>query len=254
MNKEAALYFFQEGHKQFMTNVSVDCVIFGFNDNQLKVLLLKWKGVQDWCLPGGFIQKVEHIDRSAQRILQERTNLKDIYLRQFSTFGAPKRNASDQVFKGFAELGVEVPKDSWLFDRFISIGYYALVNFAKVEPTADLLSEAIEWWDLEEIPPLIFDHRSMIDEALKALRLQLDHEPIGRNLLPAKFTLPELQRVYETILDKEIDRRNFRKKILNLGILNKLDERKKGGAHRAAHLYQFNDERYDQLLQEGSAW
>lgn len=238
--------------KAFLTNLSVDCVIFGFDENELKVLLLKWKEVHQWCLPGGFILVNEVIEKAASRVLKERTGLSDIYLRQFHTFGGLDRSGADLKKALFSRVfGIEVPKESWLFERFISIGYYALVDHKTVVPTLDPVSDAAEWWNVCDLPTLVLDHNLIITKALDALRLQLNTEPIGLNLLPDKFTLPELQKLYETILGKEIDRRNFRKKMLSTGILEKLDELKTGGAHRSAHYYSFNLEEYNKNLEEG---
>ena len=197
----------------FLSNLSVDCVIFGFSGNELKVLLLKWKEVHRWSLPGGFIQTDEKIEDAAIRVLKQRTGLGDIYLRQFHTFGGLERSGVELKKELFLKVfGIEVPVESWLFSRFVSIGYYALVDFKDVTPTLDPVSEAAEWWNVSELPDLILDHNQMVDKALSALRLQISTEPIGLSLLPEKFTLPELQKLYETILGKEIDRRNFRKK------------------------------------------
>ena len=251
MSEQMRVWAFN-AHNTFLSNLSVDCVIFGFNEGELKVLLLKWKELGHWSLPGGFILTNEVVDNAANRVLMERTGLKDIYLRQFYTFGSLDRSGKElkkELFKRV--LNFEMPEESWLLTRFVSIGYYALVDFKDATPTLDQVSEAAEWWNVNEIPDLIMDHNLMVSKALDALRLQISTEPIGLNLLPEKFTLPELQKLYETILDKEIDRRNFRKKMISSGILEKLDEVKTGGAHRAAHLYCFNEEQYRKMLKEG---
>ncbi len=230
--------FNQFGDQLYLPHLSVDCVIFGFHDNQLKVLLLKWKGGQ-WCLPGGFIRHEESVDDAAQRILQERTGLTDIYLQQFYVFGNPKREKDKKK------------SPYWIGKRFISIGYYALVEFSKVEPQPDVFSEACEWFDIDEVPALIYDHHDIMLKALEALRLDLNDHPVGLNLLPKKFTMPELQRLYETILGEAIDRRNFQKYMLSLDILVRLEERKTGGAHKAPYLYQFDKKKYMQALKQG---
>ena len=236
--------FLQKGHRFFLRNLSVDCVIFGFHENQLKVLLLKWKQ-GPWCLPGGFVKKDESLQDSAVRTLRERTALKNIFLQQFHAFGNPKRE------KGKA--GNKVLKGSWLQDRFVTIGYYALVEYSKVKPHPDLFSDECKWWRIESVPTLLYDHREILNKALEALRLHLYNHPTGYNLLPEKFTMPELQKLYETILAKPIDRRNFQKKILSLKILEKLKERKTGGAHKAPFLYRFNVAKYKKVLKEGWA-
>jgi hypothetical protein len=239
--------FYEKGHEYFLPHLSIDCVIFGFHDNQLKVLLLKWKETQRWCLPGGFILKKEHIDDSAKRILEERTSLTNIFLKQFHTFGDPARERGKH--------GLKVPKGvksrNWLMDRFVTIGYWALVEFSKVTPLPDLFSFECQWWDIEKVPELILDHNQILEKALQSLRLDLNDYPLGKDLLPEKFTMPELQRLYETVLGKELDRRNFQKKILALEILDRLKETKQGGAHKAPFLYRFNQKKYEKALKQG---
>jgi 8-oxo-dGTP diphosphatase len=238
--------FFRRGDDFYLPHLSVDSVIFGFHENELKVLLLKWKDTNRWCLPGGFILKEEHIDDAAVRILKNRTSLEKIYLRQFYAFGDPARDRKKHGFK--APPGVT---QSWLMDRFITVGYWALVEFSKVVPTPDEFSLACTWWDLNSIPKLILDHNLIVEKALVSLRQHLNDYPIGRDLLPQKFTMPELQKLYETILDKKLDRRNFQKKILSLGILDRLKERKTGGAHKAPFLYRFNQRKYETAMKQG---
>ena len=238
--------FFRRGDDFYLPHLSVDSVIFGFHENELKVLLLKWKGTNRWCLPGGFILKEEHIDDAAVRILKNRTGLEKIYLRQFYAFGDPARDRKKHGFKAPAGVG-----QSWLMDRFITVGYWAIVEFSKVVPTPDEFSLACTWWDLNSIPKLILDHNFIVEKALASLRQHLNDYPIGRDLLPQKFTMPELQKLYETILDKNLDRRNFQKKILSLGILDRLKERKTGGAHKAPFLYRFNQRKYETAMKQG---
>ena len=238
--------FYTKGHLHFLTHLSIDCVIFGFHDNELKVLLLEWKDTKKWCLPGGFILKDEHVDDAAVRILKSRTGLEHIYLQQFYAFGDPNRDRKNHGFKpprGAAK--------SWLMERFVTIGYWSLVEFSKVNPSADQFSSDCRWWNLDKIPKLILDHNEIIKRAAQSLRLHLNEYPVGRDLLPEKFTMPELQRLYETILDKDIDRRNFQKKILALDILEKLKERKQGGAHKAPFLYRFDQRKYERAMKQG---
>ena len=238
--------FFKRGQDYYLPHLSVDCVIFGFHENELKVLLLQWKDTNRWCLPGGFIQKTEHIDDAAVRILKSRTGLDHIYLRQFHAFGDPKR--------GRKKHGMKPPRGvakSWLMDRFITVGYWAIVEFSKVVPSPDEFSLSCTWYDINDIPELILDHNEIVEKALSSLRQHLNDYPIGKDLLPEKFTMPELQKLYETILDKEVDRRNFQKKILSLEILDKLKERKTGGAHKAPFLYRFNQKKYESAMKQG---
>ncbi len=238
--------FFKRGNQYYLAHLSVDCVIFGFHENELKVLLLEWKGSKHWCLPGGFILKDEHVDDAAIRILKLRTSLDKIYLRQFYAFGDPGR--------GRKKPGVKPPAgltQSWLMDRFITLGYWALVEFSKVVPTPDEFSLSCKWWDIKNIPKLTLDHNEIVSKALDSLRHHLKDYPIGKDLLPEKFTMPELQHLYETILDKQIDRRNFQKKFLSLDILDRLKEVKHGGAHKAPYLYRFNRRKYKAALEQG---
>jgi hypothetical protein len=228
--------FYQRGDQVYLAHLSIDCVIFGFHDNQLKVLILKWKEGK-WCLPGGFIKHHESIDAAAVRVLKERTGLDDIYLKQFYAFGDPGREKGK-------------PKTSYWFDkRFISIGYYALVEYSKVNPKPDIFSEECRWFDVHQLPSLYLDHQTIVSKALESLRLDLNDHPVGINLLPTKFTMPELQKLYETILGETIDRRNFQKYMLSLDILIRLEERKTGGAHKAPYLYKFDKRKYAKALQ-----
>ena len=199
--------FFEIGHKYYMPHLSIDNVIFGFHNNELKVLLLQWKENQRWCLPGGFIYKDEHIEDAAIRVLRLRTGLDNIYLQQFYTFGDPQRERGKN--------GITKPKavksHSWFMDRFVTIGYWALVEFSKVVPKPDEFSETCTWWDIDKVPPLILDHNEILEKALQSLRLNLNDYPAGKDLLPQKFTMPQLQRLYETILGKQMDQTKLSK-------------------------------------------
>lgn len=240
----------QTGEHLFMHSLSVDCVIFGFHENQLKVLLLKHRHRNMWALPGGFIYKDEPADAAAYRVLKERTRLDEIFLKQFHVFGDPNRSNKDFHLEDLKKDGIRVDPEHWILQRFATIGYYALVEYSKVSPQPDTTSEKSEWWDIHQMPTLILDHREILEKALITLRTQLKYQPIGYNLLPEKFTMPELQKLYETILDKKLDRRNFQRKILSFGILNRLTETKKGVAHKAPYLYSFDLEKYNAALRE----
>ncbi|WP_347156708.1 NUDIX hydrolase [Pontibacter chitinilyticus] len=250
--EEEALRFVKHGHEQYLPHVALDCVIFGYHDQQLKILLLRVKGQESWGLPGGFIQRREPLTQAAYRILQDRTSLKDLYLQQFHTFGDTPFRVKETSAKEFADkYGLEVEEGTWLLERTLSIGYFALVDYSKVTVTTDFFTDAYHWSDISELPPLLFDHDDVVEKALSILRLQIYHQPIGYNLLPEKFTLPEIHVLYETILGKELDRRNFPKKLLALGLIKKLDEQRHIGAHRSPFLYQFDKTNYDKALQEG---
>lgn len=238
------------GHKKYLRHISVDCVIFGFHKNELKVLLLKANYAGMWALPGGFILKDEHMDEAAKRILEQRTGLTEIYLQQFHVFSEPGRSTK-RVNKQFLKnVGIE-GEESWMFDRFITVGYSALVDFTKAQPVADIFSDACEWFDIHKVPEMILDHNLILDTALNSLQLHLNYQPVGYNLLPEKFTMPELLKLYETILGRTLDRRNFQRKIISTGILKKLNETKKGVAHKAPYYYKFDLRKYQKALKAG---
>ncbi len=236
--------------KNFLNHISLDCVIFGFHNNELKVLMLHLKHTKEYTLPGGFLKIDETLEQAAQRILKERTGLGQIFLKQFKVFSDPERSKDNKAIKDATESGF--PPDMDFFSkRFITIGFYALVDFSKVKPTPDLFSDKCEWMTPNAEVPMLLDHKAIISDALAVLRVQLNQQPIGLKLLPKKFTMPQLQKLYETILGRELDRRNFQRKILSYKILNKLEERKTGGAYKAPFYYEFDLKRYQQALQDG---
>jgi 8-oxo-dGTP diphosphatase len=240
-----------EADNEFLAHISLDCVIFGFHDGQLKILLLKMENQDQLALPGGFMMREETLEDAAIRTLEERTGLGNIFLQQFHVFSDPGRSDSAGRLEDLKKLGMHPVKLEWFAQRFISVGFYALVEFSRVQPKPDALSETCSWYNLEERGPLILDHDLILDMALTTLRSQLNHQPIGYNLLPRKFTMPELQKLYETILDKKLDRRNFQRKMLSYGILNVLDEKRTGVAHKAPYLYSWHLRNYQKALKLG---
>ncbi|MFB9078624.1 NUDIX hydrolase [Flavobacterium procerum] len=240
-----------DNSQNYQPGLSIDCVIFGFHDNQLKVLLIEVENTQKWSLPGGFVPLDQDIDTAAITVLNSRTGVEGIFLRQFAVFGKVMRNHNhfgEEVLKSM-EISEEGSK--WLTQRFVTIGYYALVDFSKIVLNPTNKSETVKWIDHKEVPELILDHKEILDKALDTLRAELNLMPVGYNLLPEKFTVPEFQKLYETILDKKLDRRNFFRKITNIGILTKLDEKKNNVAHKAPNLYSFDKEKYDEVLKNG---
>ena len=213
--------------------VTVDGVVFGFDDADLKLLLVKrkvepFKG--QWALPGGFVTLNEGLEDAVRRELVEETGITRLYLEQLFTFGDPNRDPRERV---------------------ISIAYYALVKLAdhQVKAASDALEVA--WFPVAEPPKLAFDHERIVDVALRRLKAKVRYEPIGFELLPEKFTLGELQRLYEVVLEQALDKRNFRKKILGTELLEALDEFQQDVAHRAAQFYRFNRGRYEELKKRG---
>lgn len=232
----------EESFKKYIPTLSIDCAIFSFNENSLHVLTVKMKDQDSWGLPGGYVKKDENVDDAAVRILKDRTGTENIYLQQFYTFGNLKRS----------ESAFEEHDDSiWNKQRFVSIGYYALAEHSHVKLIIDEYSTAVEWKSIDDLPLFMMDHRTILDKALVTLREQLNNHPIGYNLLTEKFTMPELQKLYEAILGKKLNRGNFYRKILRYDILTKLDESRKGGAHKAPDLYSFDLEKYNSALKEG---
>ena len=224
---EKAKYSYKYPHP----SVTTDCVIFGFDGSRLKVLLVE-RGVEPfkgkWALPGGFLRMDESAEQGALRELQEETGLKTAYIKQFHTFTDPDRDPRERV---------------------ITIAYYALVRLQDVVAGDD--AARAEWFALDEVPSLAFDHDLILRVALKELRKQIHFEPIGFELLPEKFTIKELQLLYEAILDVKFDRRNFCNKMLKLGILTQLDETLPMPNKKIAFLYKFNPESYNEMKEKG---
>lgn len=230
-------YIVKENAEQSPKNplVAVDNVVFGWNGKELYLLLVKRNFepfLDHWALPGGFINYQESTEQAAQRKLFEETSLHDVFLEQLYTFSNPTRDPRNHV---------------------ISVAYYALINMQKHQITTqkNIHSSAVEWVSIENIPKLAFDHNEIVNVALQRLKGKITYTPIGFELLPEKFTLSELQLLYEKILNRSIDKRNFRKKILSYGLLESLQEYQQEVKHRAAQYYRFNPEKYTELAQEG---
>jgi len=213
--------------------VTVDGVVFGFDDADLKLLLIRRQiepNKGEWALPGGFVRIAEGLEEAARRELHEETGIRELYLEQLYTFGEPQRDSRERV---------------------ISVAYYALVKLSG--HTVRAASDAVDvaWFPVAELPKLAFDHERIVDTGLRRLKAKVRYEPIGFELLPEKFTLGELQRLYETVLEQTLDKRNFRKKILGMDLLEPLDKYQQDVAHRAAQFYRFNHQRYEQLKKRG---
>jgi len=212
--------------------LAVDCIIFGFRAGQLNLLLIRrdfepHRG--EWSLMGGFLKKDEDLKAGAERVVHSLTGLKNVYLEQFHTFGT-------------------VGRDS--VERTVSVGYYALVNQDKA--TAQLSEEyAAHWTPVKDLPSLIFDHPEMINAALDALRHRATHEPVGFELLPERFTLTQLQKLYEAIFDQPIDAGNFRRRLRKMDYLEQTDEKDFSESRRGANYYRFHADRYAAARRHG---
>lgn len=238
-NKKKVEHPDEEQWEKFMPGIAVDCTIFGYHEKDLKVLILEYKKTGFFALPGGFVGKEEDLDEAAERILLERTGLKNIYLNQFHTFGSLSRYDPTPMREIMEKNGFIPPDDHWLLRRFISIGYYALVDFKEADPIPDFLSDSCKWYDIGSVPVLIQDHHKIIKEALNQLRENIDHKAIGLTLLDDIFTMKELQNLYETILDKKLNRSSFHRKMMNSERLERIGKKNTGKSHRSPYLYRF---------------
>ncbi len=236
---------------QYLPSLSIDCVILGYKNEQLYALVLKWKNTRDWSLPGGFIKKDEDIDNAALHVLKNRTGLDISFLKQLHVFGRTQRRDPSVLDQKLKALDLDETTQSWLQQRFISVAYLALVNPNSFTPIPDHLSEYCEWKPLNDMPQLLFDHKEMIEYATNYLGHQIKYLPIGLSLLPEKFTMKTLQKFYEVVLDRGLDRANFQKKMLKLRILNRHEKQMSGGAHKAPYLYSFNRLIYQEYREVG---
>ena len=213
--------------------LTVDAVVFGLDGGELKVLLIK-RGLEPfkgrWALPGGFVQEGETLDEAVARELEEEAGLRNVFLEQLYTFGAAGRDPRERV---------------------VSVVYYAMVNLADHTTRAATDAADSRWSAASSPPRLAFDHAEILTMALTRLRGKLRYQPVGFELLPEKFTLTQLQQLYESVLGTPLDKRNFRKKVLGFDLLLPLDETFREGRHRPAQLFRFDPARYQQLLEQG---
>lgn len=225
--------------KDFVEHVSVDCVIFGYNNSKLNVLLLKYHDLDLWSVPGGFVFNDENLRDAASRVLYERTHLEDLFLDQFHTFGRKDRTENNVHQILLKNKGIEVPKDHWIFQRFITVGYCSLIDYTLKDTFPDAFNETCQWFGVDELPNMAFDHERIIKMGLKHLRKNLDTSIVAYNLLPEKFTMNQLQNVYEIVLGETFRRNNFQRKMLSLNILERQEKLFDGSANKAPYLYKF---------------
>lgn len=219
-----------KGQDKFL--VAVDCIIFGFDSKEIKLLLFKRKVEPSkgaWSLIGSFIKKNVSLIEAANQVLFESTGLEDIYLEELQTYSEVDRDPGERV---------------------ISVAFFSLIRIDEfVEESVEQYNA--HWFSFDEIPNLIFDHRKMVDNAIQKLRSKARYQPIGFELLPKKFTIPQLQLLYECIYQKKLDDRNFRKKILSFDILTKTTEKDKSGSKKGAFLYKFNKSKFNSFIAKG---
>ncbi len=229
--------------KDFVEHISVDCTIFGFHKGILKILLLKYHDLDLWSLPGGFVFNDEDLREAASRVLYERTHLSNIFLDQFHTFGRIDRTENNVHQILLKNKNIEVPKDHWIFQRFITVGYCSLIDFTLVDTFPDAFNETCAWFEVDKLPNMAFDHLRVINRGLHHIRKNIDTQVVASNLLPEKFTMKDLQTVYETVLDEKFRRNNFQRKILALDILERLEKFFDGSANKAPYLYRFKNKK-----------
>ncbi len=230
-------------------HISVDCVIFGYDFTTLNVLLIErgtnaLTGEPRQAIPGDLIYDNENLDAASDRVLYALTGLSKIYTEQVGAYGSPERTQTPEDTVWLSQIRKN-PKA-----RVVTIVYYALINMQGLSPKASSFADGVYWCPMAEVPDLAFDHNELIDHAYTHLKNTLKSRPVGYNLMPDKFTLNQLQTLYEIILGRKIDKRNFRRKIKKLGILRALDEKEEGVAHKPSRYYEFVTNEYDKLLEK----
>lgn len=224
---------FYENNSEFL--IAVDCIIFGFKNNELNILLTRRPVkplLNEWSLMGGFMENDESLDDAANKVLYRYTQQTGIYMEQVGAYG-------------------EIDRDTG--GRVVSVAFYALVRLDEFDTSLAKKFEAT-WMNINKLPTLVFDHNKMVQDALKVLRYKVSLEPIIFQFFGVKFTLPALQNLYEAIYQTEIDKRNFRRKLISMNILNKFEEKDKSSSKRGAHYYSFDQVKYNQFIKKGSIY
>lgn len=230
--------------------VTVECVILGFKEGKIRVLLNRYKKHSNWMLPGGFVRKTESVDKAAFRLLELRVGLENCYLQQFATFGDLDKSIINENKELLREYGIEDVDSHWMSNRFIDICYYAFINYdqARIVPTDD---EECKWFNLGKLPSLFGNSEKIINKALRTLRMTVNYIPIGVEMLPEQFTMSELRVIYETILDRKLDRRNFQRQALSSGYVYKLEETSSKWGIKETALFSFDKEKCLKDLEYG---
>lgn len=225
--------------KKYLNHVAYDTVVFGFAQDRLQILLMEYHNTGLFALPGGFVGLDEDLDAAVKRGLFERTGLSNIYLEQFFTFGSARRNMTGEMEKILQANNLLHEDLHWMLGRFISVGYFALIDHTRVNLQPDILSDSCKWYNIHELPELIQDHNQIVKKAHNYLRNELDRRLPAFQLLGEKFSMNELQKVYEGILGEKLHRGSFQRKMLNLGNLTRHEKQFNGQAHKAPFLYSF---------------
>lgn len=223
----------------FIPNLSFDCVIFGFNGKLLKILILEYQNTGLFALPGGFVKNDQSLDDAVKEGVKDRTGLDNVFLEQFYIFGNLERSDPNAMKRILEANNEDLEDKKWMLERFLTVGYYALINYEDVSPKPDYLSDNINWYAIDELPHLMMDHNTIVTKALEMLRRNLSEKLIGTNLLPQKFTMKQLQLVFEAILNQKLRRTTFQRKMLSMDILERHEKLFQGKAHKAPYLYSF---------------
>ncbi len=231
--------------KEYIHQLSIDCVFFGYNQTGLKVLIPKLDLAEDfWALPSGFIRQDEDINDAAQRIIKSRVGDSTFYFEQFRIFGEADRNNKHVISKVVESntglQNIEPIDYEWITRRFVSIGYFALLDISSVSLTLGHLDKQLDWYDYDCVPKLIIDHNYMVEMARKAIRLSFDENLLALYLMPKEFTMKELQNLYEVVFNRSFARNNFQKKMLDMNVLERLEKKFTGAQNKAPYLYRFN--------------
>jgi ADP-ribose pyrophosphatase YjhB (NUDIX family) len=223
----------------YIPHISYDSVVFGFSGDKLKILIVEYHNTKIFALPGGFLKRGEDLNDAVRRGLEERTGIGNIYLEQFYTFGDVARYQPQPLKTILEANGFDTIEWKWMLERFITVAYYALINYNDVIPKPDHLSDSCTWYDVNDLPPLMLDHAKIVKKAIQVLRENLDRKLVGMNLLPEKFTMKQLQQVYEAILGNELRRTTFQRRMLSSDLLVRHEKQYSGKAHKAPFLYSF---------------
>ncbi|GLU44781.1 NrtR DNA-binding winged helix domain-containing protein [Allomuricauda sp. NBRC 101325] len=227
--------FYEKGAQLFLPNLSIDLVIIGYSEDQLKCLLLQLG--DKWILPGGYILRTESVDDATLRILQERTGLNDPHFKFLSVFGEKDRQFKKEWEHFFKTNNLPFHEDYWTNDRFVTLAYYSLVDLESTSPVIGNLDTAFGWFDLDNLPDMMMDHRTIAQSARERLKEDVSHEYLSYNLLPVDFTMPQLHQLHQTILGEELDRSRFQKKMLGSGMFERLPKLQTDSPGRKPYLY-----------------
>lgn len=244
--------FFTKGHLYYRSGVDINCSIFGFHDGKLQILLVKSKFLLEWQLPLGPAKKDESLEKAAERTSYEYTGIPNLFLKQFHAQDKPVLVPKEGQLNYIQEVAnIKIDKDSWIFGDRVTIGFYAITDIVNSQPEPDILSSQCRWFAVDELPNLNKADMDMLTEALITIRIHLYHFPVGKSLLQQKFTLKEIKQFYEIMSGKQLNPTNFTNKLISLGIIIKLDEKKPIGGHRSPSYYKFDNKTYQEALEKG---